>query len=129
MSDRWLRKRSLEAKAQVMRGAKRLREHEAEDQVVDVGSQQSGTVAELNHYQFEYGDDSELELDPEEDVMDPQEVFDDWMLTLAKDQRMMLSVLLYDNFCKRQNMGKMDAAREVASITGLHATCIQGFMA
>ncbi len=49
---------------------------------------------------------------------DAQDVFDDWMLTLTRLQRKMLSVLLYESFQSRQHMNKMDAAQESASITG-----------
>ena len=37
---------------------------------------------------------------------------------MTREQRKMLSVLLYNSFQKRQKMGKMDAAQESASNTG-----------
>ena len=64
-------------------------------------------------------EDPDGEMEEEEDYSDPQEVFDDWMLSLTLEQRKMLSVLLYESFRNRQRMSKMDAAQESASITGL----------
>lgn len=43
---------------------------------------------------------------------DPQEGFDDVMHTLIREQRKMLSVLLYETFQSWQKMNMMDAARE-----------------
>ena len=60
--------------------------------------------------------DDDTDTDTEED-QDPQVVFDDWMLTLTKVQRRMLSVLLYESFHGRQNLSNMDAAQELACIT------------
>lgn len=54
----------------------------------------------------------------EDEVTDPQEVFDDWMFTLTIQQRKMSSVFLYESFRNRQQMSKMDAAQKSASITG-----------
>ena len=70
-------------------------------------------------------EDRELEEDPdgdaeeEDEYTNPQEAFDDFMLTLTRDQRKMLSVVLYESFIGRQKMSRMDAAQESASITGL----------
>ena len=64
-------------------------------------------------------EDPDGEAEEEELYTDPQEAFDDFMLTLTRDQRKMLSVLLYESFHSRQKMSMMDAARESASITGL----------
>lgn len=67
----------------------------------------------------------DLEENPdgeEEEDTYPQVVFDDWMLTLTRDQRKKLSVVLYESFCNRQKMSKMDAAQEAASITGVSVT-------
>ena len=64
-------------------------------------------------------EDPDGEAEEEELYTDPQEAFDDYMLTLTRDQRKMLSVLLYESFHSLQMMSMMDAARESASITGL----------
>ena len=71
------------------------------------------------------GEEKDFKEDPdgeeeeeEEDSNNPEAVFDDWMLSQTKDQREMLSVLLYENFHNRQGMSVMEAANESASITG-----------
>ena len=71
---------------------------------------------EQEDLEWSISDDSDD--DGVQDDLDPPEVFDDWMLTTTREQRKMLSVLLYHSFQKRQKMGKMDAAQESASITG-----------
>ena len=63
-------------------------------------------------------EDPDGDAEEEEEYTDPQEAFDDFMLTLTRNQRKMLSILLYESFRTRQQMSKMDAAQESASITG-----------
>lgn len=62
--------------------------------------------------------ESDIEADETAEQLDPQTVFDDWMLTLTKPQRKMLAVLLYCSFQNRQKLSKMGAAQESASIAG-----------
>ena len=70
------------------------------------------------------GQEKDLEEDPDGDMeeehecSDAQEVFDEWMLSLTQNHRKMLSVVLFESFCTRQGMNKMNAAQEAASITG-----------
>ena len=69
------------------------------------------------------GQEKDLEEDPDGDMeeehecSDAQEVFDKWMLSLTQNHRKMLSVVLFESFCTRQGMSKMNAAQEVASIS------------
>ena len=119
-----------------MREAKRLKKLQ-EEQVLEVQSEQSeaenhsaivsevsSPVARPQVEEESVGGQREMEdpdgeAEEEELYTDPQEAFDDFMLTLTRDQRKMLSVLLYESFHSRQKMSMMDAARESASITGL----------
>ena len=48
--------------------------------------------------------DGEKEEDKLDKYCDPQEVLDDWVLSLMGDQRRMLSVILYESFRYRQSM-------------------------
>ena len=67
------------------------------------------------------GQEKDLEEDPDGDMeeehkcSDAQEVFDEWMLSLTQNHRKMLSVVLFESFCTRQSMSKMNAAQEAAS--------------
>ena len=69
------------------------------------------------------GQDKDLEEDPDGDMeeehecSDAQEVFDKWMLSMTQNHRKMLSVVLFESFCTRQGMSKMNAAQEAASIS------------
>ena len=69
------------------------------------------------------GQEKDLEEDPDGDMeekhecFDAQEVFDEWMLSLTQNHRKMLSVVLFESFCTRQGMSKMNAAQEAASIS------------
>ena len=67
------------------------------------------------------GQEKDLEENPDGDMdecSDAQEVFDKWMLSLTQNHHKMLSVVLFESFCTRQGMSKMNAAHEAASITG-----------
>ena len=57
-------------------------------------------------------------MEEEHECSDAPEVFDEWMLSLTQNHRKMLSVVLFESFCTRQGMSKMNAAQEAASITG-----------
>lgn len=147
ISPQWGKKRMRDAQAARMREAKRLKalktreqpevlpELESEEPVAteEVSSpvttsavmseepeqpmlQASLGERELISQDFEEDPESGAEDDDEE--TSPQEVFDDWMLTLTVQQRKMLSVILYESFMNRQQMSKMSAAQEAASITG-----------
>ena len=70
-------------------------------------------------------EDPDGDAEEEEEYTDPQEAFDDFMLTLTRNQRKMLSILLYESFRTRQQMSKMDAAQESASITGLFSFSVK----
>lgn len=63
-------------------------------------------------------------LEEEEEYSNVQKVFNEWILSLSRNQRRMLSVLLYESFRNRQGMNKMAAARESASITGWYNMCV-----
>ena len=56
----------------------------------------------------------------EKEEVDPQDVFDDWVMGLQKGDEKMLAVCLFTTFQKRQKMSIMDAAQEAASITGFN---------
>ena len=79
----------------------------------------------------EWLEEIDLEEDPdgdaeeEEEYTDPQVAFDDFVLTLTRNQHNILSILLYESFRTRQQMSKMDAALESASITGLFSFSVK----
>ena len=64
------------------------------------------------------GQEKDLKEDPdgnmeeEHECSDAQEVFDEWMLSLTQNHRKMLSVVLFESFCTRQGMSKMNALRK-----------------
>ena len=68
------------------------------------------------------GQEKDLEEDHDGDMeevhecSDAQKVFDEWMLS-PQNHRKMLSVVLFESFCTRQGMSKMNAAQEAASIS------------
>ena len=75
----------------------------------------STVLDEQEQEDLEWSISDDSDDDGVQDDLDPQEVFDDWMLTTTREQRKMLSVLLYHSFQKRQKMGKMDAAQLLKS--------------
>lgn len=78
---------------------------EAEAQDDQIGEE----VPPGEKWDFEEDPDGERE---EEEYPDPQEVFDNWVLSLTRDQRKMLSVILYESVCNCQGMSKMNAAQQ-----------------
>ena len=64
------------------------------------------------------GQEKDLEEDPdgsmeeEHECSDAQELFDEWMLSLTQNHRKMVSVVLFESFCTRQGMSKMNALRK-----------------
>ena len=142
-SGQWGKKRRGFVKAQLMREAKKLKmegerqdnesnneEEERQEPEQSVLGESSAAepepaISDVSLNIAEELEDRELEEDPdgdaeeEDEYTNPQEAFDDFMLTLTWDQRKMLSVVLYESFIGRQKMSKMDAAQESASITGL----------
>ena len=98
-----------------------LAEHEDPASVtMKEGEQHAPSTSYSVHEDRELEDDPDGDTEEEEEYNSPQEAFDDFVLTLTRDQRKMLSVLLYESFRGRQKMSKMDAAQESASITGLY---------
>ena len=145
-SGRWGKKRRGFVKAQLMREAKKLKmegeRHDNESNNEEEERQEpeqsalgecpaaepeepAPAISDISLNIAEELEDRELEEDPdgdaeeEDEYTNPQEAFDDFMLTLTRDQRKMLSAVLYESFIGRQKMSKMDAAQESASITGL----------
>jgi hypothetical protein len=47
---------------------------------------------------FDYRSEEEPHDSSSDDEFSPQEIFDDWMVSLRRDQRQMLSVILMENF-------------------------------
>ena len=88
------------------------------------GSLANGNYGSDDEEEAAPGQEKDLEEDPDGDMeeehecSDAQEVFDEWILSLTQDHRKMLSVVLFESFCTRQGMSKMNAAQEAASITG-----------
>ena len=76
------------------------------------GEQHAPSTSYSVHEDRELEDDPDGDTEEEEEYNSPQEAFDDFVLTLTRDQRKMLSVLLYESFRGRQKMSKMDAAQE-----------------
>ena len=136
---RWDKKHKVAAKAQRMREAKHLKKllEQQSNQVSDDGEATQSQQPQGNTPEEPprvvvpeasppnpVNEQRDLEEDPdgeeeEELYTDPQEVFDDFILTLTREQRKMLSVLLYESFQNRKKMSKMDSSRESTSITGL----------
>ena len=57
----------------------------------------------------------------------PQEVFDDWMVSLRHDQRQMLSVILMEHFRNRLNFSAKAAATEAGSIIGYNEKTVRRY--
>ena len=55
----------------------------------------------------------------------PQEEFDDWMVSLRRDQRQMLSVKFMEHFRNQLNFGAKAAATEAGSIVGYNKKTIR----
>ena len=78
------------------------------------GSDDEEEVAPGQEKDLEEGHDGDME--EEYECSDAQKVFDEWMLS-PQNHRKMLSVVLFESFCTRQGMSKMNAAQEAASIS------------
>ena len=85
-------------------------EMEAYFAIGNCGSDDEEEVAPSQEKDFEEDPDGNME--EEHECSDAQEVFDEWMLSLKKNQRKMLSVVLFESFCTRQGMSKMNALRK-----------------
>ena len=57
-------------------------------------------------------EDPEQNEESSYDEFSPQEIFDDWMVSLRLDQRKMLSVILMETFKNRMKLNTKDAATE-----------------
>ena len=57
-------------------------------------------------------EDPDGNMKEEHECSDAQEVFDEWMLSLTQNHHKMLSVILFESFCTRQGMIKMNCLRK-----------------
>ena len=69
-----------------------------------------------------YRSDEDYEQNEEssDDEFSPQDIFDDWMVSLRLDQRKMLSVILMETFKNWMRLNVMYAATEVGSVVGFN---------
>ena len=65
-----------------------------------------------HHEECDSEEDADGDREDDDKYSDPQDAYDDFMLTLTREQRKMLSVLLYESFQTRQRMSKMDTAQK-----------------
>ena len=61
---------------------------------------------------------TDLNSDSEPEELNPQDVFDEWILGLKKSDRHILATCLFMSVQKRQTVNVMEATQEAASITG-----------
>jgi len=138
-SQKWKRKRMLEAKAEKMRAAKKARQQETRE---ERGGDGSGRDDEAGPSTSRVGDAPESEDDGphqsgsendrgssesfESDFGDDeaQDIFDDWVVSLPALQRKTRAVLLMQSFRTRQ---KMSTGQEAASITGFNEKTVRLF--
>ena len=66
------------------------------------------------------------ESEPEGEL-NPQDVFDEWMLGLKTVDRKMLATCLFMSFQKRHKMSVMDAAQEAASINSFNERTVRAY--
>ena len=101
----WSRKRKQRAKAAAMR----QRSSGVEEEGATVSDPDFGYRSE------EEPDANDTSTDEE---FSPQELFDDWMVSLRLDQRKMLSVIAMEHFKSRMHLNVKDAATEAGCIIG-----------
>ena len=147
-SQKWKRKRMLEAKAERMRAAKQARLQETHESSGRDDEQTRGSDSgrddlagpSSSRHTPEPDDDgprrSESENDrdsesssSESDFNDEkaQSVFNDWMVSLPALNRKTLAVLLMESFRNRQKMNVTDAAKGAASITGYNEKTVRQY--
>ena len=102
-------KKRRSEKAAAMRAAK-TKVHE------DPPEETAGCSMDVDRSEEEHDDGSSSS----DEEFDPQDIFDEWMVSLRLDQRQMLAVLLMESFKQRQKMRVTDAARESGSIAGFN---------
>ena len=153
-SQKWKRKRMLEARAERMRAAKQARLQETressdrddqetressdrDDQQTrgsDSGDQASSRPRDEPDDDCPQRSESENDRDSESsssesdfDDEKAQSIFDDWMVSLPALNRKTLAVLLMESFRNRQKMNVTDAAKEAASITGYNEKTVRQY--
>ena len=142
-SQKWKRKRMLEARAERMRAAKqaRLQETRESSDRDDQQTRGSDSVDQASSRPRDEPDDdgpqrseSENNRDSESsssesdfDDEKAQSIFDDWMVSLPALNRKTLAVLLMESFRNRQKMNVTDAAKEAASITGYNEKTVRQY--
>ena len=82
----------------------------------------SGEEAPPRDSDFHYRSDEELGLNgiSSDEEFSPQDIFDDWMVSLRRDQRQMLAVILMEHFRNRMKLNAKDAATEAGSVVGFN---------
>ena len=79
----------------------------------------------------DFGYRSEEEPDANDTSTDeefsPQELFDDWMVSLRLDQRKMLSVIAMEHFKSRMHLNVKDAATEAGCIIGFNEKTVRRY--
>jgi hypothetical protein len=76
---------------------------------------------------FDYRSEEEPHDSSADYDFSPQEVFDDWMVSLWRDQRQMLSVILVENFRNRLNLNVKQAATEAGSVVGFNEKTVRRY--
>lgn len=153
-SQKWKRKRMLEARAERMRAAKQARLQETressdrDDQEMressdrddqqtrgsDRGDQASSRPRDEPDDDGPQRSESENDRDSESSSSESdfddekvQSIFDDWMVSLPALNRKTLAVLLMESSRNCQKMNVKDAAKEAASITGYNEKTVRQY--
>ena len=116
VSPSWSRKRSQKERAAHMHSMSSGGVQESEDNIM---SARDPDFAYQSKEEPEHDDDSSHE------EFAPQELFDDWMVSLRLDQRKMLSVILMETFKSRMKMSAKDAATDSGSVVGFNEKTVR----
>ena len=116
----WSRKRLQKAKIAAVRPA--MLSASADGPSVETGGP-SMDADRSYRSEEERGDD----FSSTDEAFNPQDTFDEWMVSLRLDQRKMLAVILMESFKRRQKMRVKDAASEAGSIVGFNERTVRKY--
>jgi hypothetical protein len=93
----------------------------------DVQESEGNTSARDPDFAYRSEEEPEHDDDSSHEEFAPQELFNDWMLSLRLDQRKMLSVILMETFKSRIKMNAKDAATEAGSVVGFNEKTVRRY--
>ena len=133
------RRRSLKVQSERMRTAKAQRVASVDETVETLAEQESlpgpsglnesvllpapdAEDESLSEWENESGDD---EYSPDFPLEDADAVYRDWLVTLNREDKKMMAMMLYDNYISRFGLTNTSAAAEVAQLLGFNEKTVR----